>query len=64
MCYVLLFNEARSKSILHFTKKHMNFEIVFSPSEISQESCPNTALLPSGLVFFLIENSIINTVKK
>lgn len=47
MYYVLLFNEVRSKSIMHFSKKPMSFVIVFSPAEIPQGTSPSTALFPA-----------------
>jgi len=51
MYYVLMFNEVRSKSIMHFTKKPVSFVVVFSPSEISQGTSPSAALLPAQIIF-------------
>lgn len=49
--YELLFNEARLKSIMHFTKKTMSFVIAFSPSEIPQGISPSAVLVPAQIIF-------------
>lgn len=57
--YVLLFNEARLKSIMHFTKKNYEFCDCFQPFRNSTGDISQCSFGPCTNYFFLTENGSI-----